>query len=193
MRIVLESRTSRQNSCGMDQIDAMDLIGRDRSGRTWGGLLSRGVRKKCPHCGTGHLFRGWFRMIDRCRGCGLRFEREPGFFVGAYLINFAVTVILLFIGAMAFIAVKAIDHDASPRTILIISVVIALLFPPFFYPYSRTIWSAFDIGMTPLEDSELAEAAEALARGDVGELATSPRGGTGDRLGDGPRDVSELE
>lgn len=165
----------------MTETPAPELIGRDRSGRTWGRLLSRGVRKKCPNCGRGHLFRGWFRMVHRCGGCGLRFEREPGFFVGAYLIAFAVTVILLFIGAMVFIAVKAIDHDASPKTILVISLAIALLFPPFFYPFSRTIWSAFDIGMTPLEDDELAEAAEALARGDVGRVESPERSWTGPR------------
>lgn len=157
----------------MDPIDTPPLIGRERPGRVWGILLLRGVRKRCPNCGTGNLFRGWFRMVDRCGGCGMKFEREPGFFVGAYLISFAVTVILLFIGAMAFIAVKAIDHDASPKTILIISLAVALLFPPFFYPYSRTIWSAFDIGMTPLEDAELAEAAAARARGDVGKVDRS--------------------
>src|SRR5699024_5308879 len=121
-------------------------------------------------CGAGRLYRGWFRMVDRCGGCGLRFEREPGFFVGAYLINFAVTVILLFVGAMGFVAMKAIDQDASPKTILIISIAVALLVPPLFYPYSRTIWSAIDIGMTPLEDEELVDAAAALARGDVGRL-----------------------
>lgn len=160
----------------MNATESPPLIGRERPGRVWGTLLLRGVRKKCPNCGTGHLFRGWFRMVERCPGCGMRFEREPGFFVGAYLISFAVTVILLFIAAMAFIALKAIDHDASPVPILVASLVVALVFPPIFYPFSRTIWSAFDIGMTPLEDDELEDAAAALARGDVGRLASRGRG-----------------
>lgn len=162
----------------MNVIDTPPLIGRERPARVWGRLLLRGVRKRCPNCGAGSLYRGWFRMIDRCRGCGLRFEREPGFFVGAYLINFAVTVILLFIAAMGFVAVKAIDHDASPKIVLIASLAIALIVPPLFYPYSRTVWSAIDIGMTPLEDEELADAASALARGEVGHLKGDARSAT---------------
>ena len=49
--------------------------------------------KHCPRCGGGHLFDGWFRMKERCPTCGVRFEREPGFFVGAYFINFAVALL----------------------------------------------------------------------------------------------------
>ena len=50
---------------------------------------------------------------------------------------------------------------------LIAGVVIGLVAPVFCYPYSRTVWSAIDIGMTPLEPHEIAEADEALARGDA--------------------------
>jgi len=39
--------------------------------------LRRGLRKRCPHCGEGRLFRGWSHL-DRCSCCGLEFERNPG-------------------------------------------------------------------------------------------------------------------
>jgi uncharacterized protein (DUF983 family) len=39
--------------------------------------LKRGLRKRCPHCGEGHLFSGWSHL-DRCSTCGLVFERNPG-------------------------------------------------------------------------------------------------------------------
>lgn len=122
----------------------------------------RGVRKKCGRCGAGHLFDGWFDQKERCPGCGLKFEREPGFFVGAYLINFAIVIIMLFVLCMGFVAMKAIDADASVAPIVITGLVIAVGAPVSFYPFSRTIWSAFDVGMTPLEPKEIAEAAEAL-------------------------------
>lgn len=138
---------------------------RDRPG--WGSLLWRGLTKKCPRCGGGRLYRGWFHMHDRCPTCGLHFEREPGFFVGAYLINFATSIILLFVLCMGFVAVKATNSDADHTGFLIAGVVIGLVAPVFCYPYSRTVWSAIDIGMTPLEPHEIAEADEALARGDA--------------------------
>ena len=34
-------------------------------------------------------------MAERCPRCGMRFEREEGFFLGAYVVNFAVTEGLL--------------------------------------------------------------------------------------------------
>ena len=124
--------------------------------------MLRGVLKKCGRCGAGHLFDGWFQQKERCPGCGLKFEREPGFFVGAYLINFAIVIILLFVLCMGFVAMKAIDHDASVAPIVIAGLIIAFVAPVAFYPFSRTIWSAFDVGMTPLEPHEVTDAADAL-------------------------------
>ena len=125
----------------------------------WGSLLWRGLTKRCPHCGSGHVYRSWFQMKERCPRCGLRFEREPGFFVGAYLINFAVAIILLFIVCMAVVALKALDNEADLTVPFVIGTVVAVAVPPFFYPFSRTVWSAIDIGMTPLERHELDDAA----------------------------------
>ena len=126
----------------------------------WGRMLWRGLRKRCPNCGAGHVYETWFRMRDRCPQCGLKFEREPGFFVGAYLINFAISIVLLFLLCMAFVAWKATHADAGVAVPLAIGVFIGVLAPPFFYPFSRTVWSAIDLGMTPLEPAELADAAE---------------------------------
>jgi len=110
-------------------------------------------------------------MVERCPGCGLRFEREPGFFVGAYLINFAIVIILLFVLCMGYVAMKAIDESASLLPIMVVGLVLAVVAPTFCYPYARTLWSAIDIGMTPLSREEIDDAADALARGDVGRTA----------------------
>ncbi len=124
--------------------------------------MLRGVLKKCGRCGAGHLFDSWFEQKERCPGCGLKFEREPGFFVGAYLINFSIVIILLFVLCMGFVAMKAIDHDAAVAPIVIAGLLVSVVAPVAFYPFSRTIWSAFDVGMTPLEPGEIADAAEAI-------------------------------
>lgn len=136
---------------------------------TWPTLLVRGCTKRCPRCGVGRLYRTWFQMHERCPGCGLRFEREPGFFVGAYLINFAVAIVALFVLCMAFVALMATNPDAGITGPLALGLVTAVVLPPLFYPFSRTIWSAIDIGMTPLEPHEVADADAALARAAGGD------------------------
>jgi uncharacterized protein (DUF983 family) len=40
--------------------------------------LGRGLRRRCPHCGEGPLFKGWSHHLDRCPVCGLVYERNPG-------------------------------------------------------------------------------------------------------------------
>jgi uncharacterized protein (DUF983 family) len=39
--------------------------------------VSRGLRKRCPHCGVGPLFSGWTHLAS-CSACGLVYERNPG-------------------------------------------------------------------------------------------------------------------
>lgn len=138
---------------------------------TWGQLLVRGLTKHCPRCGGGHLYDGWFRMKERCPTCGILFEREPGFFVGAYLVNFAISIVLLFVECMAFVGWKATHEDAGVTVPVIAGLVIAVVAPVLFYPFSRTLWSALDMGGTPIEPHEV-EAAEAfLAEASIAPVA----------------------
>lgn len=129
---------------------------------TVGVMLRRGMRKRCPRCSGGGLFTGWFRMRARCPRCGFQFERESGFFVGAYLINFAVTEGILFMVVMAFVFVKNAHSEASVVPPLIVGGLVAIVAPVIFYPYSRTIWSAIDLAMSPMELEEIIAAQDAL-------------------------------
>jgi uncharacterized protein (DUF983 family) len=40
--------------------------------------LGRGLRRRCPHCGQGRIFRRWADTFERCPVCGLVFERNAG-------------------------------------------------------------------------------------------------------------------
>ena len=51
----------------------------------------------CPRCGQGAIFRlplwrGYLAMNERCPVCGLKFEREPGYFLGALYFSYAASV-----------------------------------------------------------------------------------------------------
>ena len=41
-------------------------------------LVGRALRRRCPCCGGGGLFEGWFTMVPRCPTCGLASDRVVG-------------------------------------------------------------------------------------------------------------------
>jgi uncharacterized protein (DUF983 family) len=41
-------------------------------------VLRRGLRKRCPRCGEGPLFRRWIHAYERCPVCGVRYLRNHG-------------------------------------------------------------------------------------------------------------------
>ena len=133
----------------------------------WPTLLVRGVRRRCPACGTGGLFTRWVRMAERCPGCGMRFEREEGFFLGVWFLN-------LLLSQLAIIAYVAIAFvltlpDAPMAAILAGAAVVCVVVPVAAYPVCRALWTAVHLGMQPLEPEEQADAAAfRFERGDAG-------------------------
>jgi uncharacterized protein (DUF983 family) len=116
-------------------------------------MLWRGLIRRCPACGGGHIFRRWFSMPDRCPTCTLRFERVEGHWIGSLGLN--TTVIF---GAM-LVSLLAITLIAYPRSatvlMLVTEVSIALLGPLLFFPSSRMMWTAIDLLMRPLRPGEI--------------------------------------
>ena len=41
-------------------------------------VLARGMRRKCPRCGQGALFKRWIALHERCAVCGLQYLRNQG-------------------------------------------------------------------------------------------------------------------
>ena len=102
--------------------------------------LGRAVRLRCPRCGTTALFRGWFTMAEACALCGLRFERAQGYFVGAIYINYGVTAILSIGGFFLLWGLTALSTAAQ----LALLVPVVILFPLWFFRYSRSFWLALE-------------------------------------------------
>ncbi len=110
-------------------------------------MLWRGVTLRCPRCGSPGVFRGPFRLKERCPRCELLFEREEGFWLGAYVINFGVGEGLVGIYLMVFLFVK-INSDSLPLAPWIgAGIALAIVLPILFFPFSRTVWAAFDLAM----------------------------------------------
>lgn len=143
----------------------------------WAEMLRRGARRRCPRCGGGHLFRTWWAIRDRCPHCGLLFAREPGYFTGVYLLNLSAVLAVLFVVVMAF-AVWLSEHPgASLVPPMAVGGMLAVGLPIVFYPFARTLWSALDLAMTPMELDEILDAAVATDEGDDGSGEGPIRGG----------------
>ena len=129
----------------------------------WPVLVRRGLARCCPRCADHRIWVHRYRLVDRCPGCGVRFLREPGFFLGAWFINFMVLETLHWLLVMAFIVWRSADPDAGLLLPIAVGVITAVVVPIAFYPRSLTVWAAIDLAMTPLELEEIVDAADAVA------------------------------
>jgi uncharacterized protein (DUF983 family) len=41
-------------------------------------VLARGMRRRCPQCGRGNVFKSWLKLHDHCEVCGLQFLNNQG-------------------------------------------------------------------------------------------------------------------
>lgn len=117
-----------------------------------GTLLRRGIRKRCPVCGNGGLFSTWFKLRDRCPSCGYPFAREEGYWVSAIIVNMAVIEAIFLVVFMVTVIATAPDIPWGP--LVLIAAGVNVVFPIFWYPFSKTTWMAIDLYFHPLEARE---------------------------------------
>lgn len=94
----------------------------------------------CPECGIGRLYEKGFRMYPHCPKCGLKYEREQGYFIGAMYINYGATVLLIFPGYFIVSLLTPIPNIINFGIWSLISG----FFPTFFYRYSKSLWLNID-------------------------------------------------
>lgn len=104
--------------------------------------LARGLAKRCPRCGQGSLFSGWFTLATVCPRCGLQFQRQEGGFLGAIALNYTAAVVLWAAMLTAWLVVDLPDVNVAALTAASVGLVVASLL--LFYPTSKTIWAAIE-------------------------------------------------
>ena len=92
-------------------------------------------------------------MNDRCPVCDLRYEREPGFFLGSIYINYGLTALLV---TVCFYSLY-FGRVVSPQAALWIVTAFALLFPIWFFRYARSLWLGFDQYWDPVPEDDAQE------------------------------------
>lgn len=101
-----------------------------------GQLILRGLLHLCPNCGRSSIIRFPWRTRKNCQVCGLVYEREDGFFLGALVFNYTFTAVVILFPVLILVFMEKIDLV----TALIIAVVGSVVFPFLFFPTSKSLW-----------------------------------------------------
>lgn len=90
-------------------------------------------------------------MFERCAVCGLRYEREQGYFLGAMGVGYVLGLAML-AGLIAFFSYAVFPqwpaYKAIPPALLLYAPLLPLL-----GRYARIIWIHFDQFFDPVETS----------------------------------------
>ncbi len=86
-------------------------------------------------------------MVEDCPRCGYHFEREEGFFLGAYVMNLGATQVAVVI----YIGLSVVLTLPSPPLLALAlgGAAVALAVPLLAYPFAKTLWTAIDMVMHP--------------------------------------------
>ena len=106
------------------------------------------IRKMtCPRCQEGDFFVATPYILKHagdlhpnCPTCGLKYEKEVGFYFGAMFVSYALGVALFVTCWVSF----NLFFPTASTTLQIISIsIISLLAGPYFYALSKIIWANF--------------------------------------------------
>ncbi len=115
----------------------------------WRGILGQ----LCPRCREGKIFRRSIvlfpHMNEFCPVCGLKFEREQGYFLGAMYISYGIALVV--ITAFSLLLYRLADWSFE-KTVLW-AVVLFLPFAPAITFLSRVVWIYLDRAIDPGEQN----------------------------------------
>jgi uncharacterized protein (DUF983 family) len=107
--------------------------------------------QRCPNCRDGALFQSLTVAHRKCPVCGLVIEREPGYFMGALYVSYALGIVILI---PLFFIFKAALPLWSNLAVASISLVPYLPLTLVVFRYSRVIWVYFDRSTMSVEEPE---------------------------------------
>ncbi len=103
---------------------------------TQGQIIARGLTNCCPNCGGKTLFRPdkKFQLNKDCPVCGLKLEKDEGFFLGAMSLNYGVTCVCF----LAPIAILWYEGVLGDTVAAVLGLAAAVIVPIAFYRSSRS-------------------------------------------------------
>lgn len=118
-------------------------------------MFGRALLLHCPRCGGGRILRSWFKMKDSCPTCGLALERgeSSDFWLGAYVFNLAAAEVSSILAVVIYII--AVWPNVPWTGVEWAAVALAIATPFVFFPFSRTLWLAWDLSFRPSEPGDV--------------------------------------
>jgi uncharacterized protein (DUF983 family) len=150
MRILAAYRTLLRGTV----LAAVTAISDQRARPAFFATLARGLRLRCPCCGLGRLFRGFFRMYHDCPVCGLDYFRESGYYVGAMIINYATTAFLMLVIYLLVVFLVPPLWNAPPETKIPVWMGASILVSLALFHHCRAIWIAVDYWLEPWQPND---------------------------------------
>lgn len=106
------------------------------------GVIAGIASLKCPECRSGKVFANvLLKMNPVCPACGLKFEREPGYFLGAMYFSYAMAIPPLTILTL-LLKWRSPERSMASCVILATFVFLPLVIP--IVRYSRVMWLYLD-------------------------------------------------
>jgi uncharacterized protein (DUF983 family) len=97
--------------------------------------------QRCPRCLKGRVFHGSVAMNPTCPECGLTFQREPGYYLGAMYFSYGIACVFVMAFTLGLVWLFP-GHD--DRLLVLCAAVLFLPFVPLTFRWSRVIWMHFD-------------------------------------------------
>jgi len=117
------------------------------AGQKWWAL----IRQRCPHCCQGKIYERGMQMYANCPVCNLRFEREPGYFLGSLYISYGMATMCLLFGLwIGSMLMPTLDLGL----VVLIAAACFVPFVPMVTRYSKVIWIFFDRWAWPTRPGE---------------------------------------
>lgn len=105
------------------------------------------LKLRCSRCLEGEVYLPgrWFAMHDACPRCGLKYEREPGFFLGAMYVSYTLGVLI----ALPVSATLFFKYDVGAGLSAFAGSILTAVATPWIVRISRVAWLHFDQRLDP--------------------------------------------
>ena len=114
-------------------------------------LTWRALTLRCPRCGSGSIFQGWWSLKPECPRCRFALDRgERDFWIGGYAVNLVLAEFM--VTGIVVVFVFATWPEVPWTLVQYGGAALALIFPFLFFPLSRVLWLAWDYCFRPVRD-----------------------------------------
>lgn len=103
------------------------------------------IQGRCPHCLQGQIFHSLLGMHEQCPVCGIRYEREEGFFSMSIFLGYLVAAVPI----LAALGLASLFHPPSVWYYFGAACAALIFSTPWIFRYGRIWWLYIDEKLDP--------------------------------------------